>query len=32
MLEVGGGIGAIEIELLRAGVTRAMNVELAPTY
>ena len=32
MLEVGGGIGAIEIELLRAGVTRAMNVELTPTY
>lgn len=32
MLEVGGGIGAIEIELLKAGVTRAVNVELTPTY
>ena len=32
LLEVGGGIGAVEIELLRAGVTRAVNVELTPTY
>ena len=32
VLEVGGGIGAIEIELLRAGATRATNVELTPTY
>jgi hypothetical protein len=32
MLEVGGGIGAIEIELLKAGVRRAVNVELTPTY
>jgi magnesium-protoporphyrin O-methyltransferase len=32
MLEVGGGIGAIEIELLRAGAARATNVELTPTY
>ncbi len=32
MLEVGGGIGAIEIELLNADVTRATNVELTPTY
>ena len=32
MLEVGGGIGAIEIELLKAGVTRATNIELTPTY
>jgi hypothetical protein len=32
MLEVGGGIGAVEIELLKAGVTRAVNVELTPTY
>jgi len=30
--KVGGGIGAVEIELLRAGVTRAVNVELTPTY
>jgi hypothetical protein len=32
LLEVGGGIGAIEIELLRAGVSRAVCVELTPTY
>jgi hypothetical protein len=32
LLEVGGGIGAIEIELLQAGVLRAVNVELTPTY
>lgn len=32
VLEVGGGIGAIQIELLRAGVSRAMNVELSGGY
>jgi len=32
LLEVGGGIGAIQIELLKAGATRAVNVELTPTY
>jgi 2-polyprenyl-3-methyl-5-hydroxy-6-metoxy-1,4-benzoquinol methylase len=32
ILEVGGGVGAIEIELLKAGVVRAVNVELTPTY
>ena len=32
MLEVGGGIGAFEIELPREGATRATNVELTPTY
>ena len=32
MLEVGGGVGAIEIELLIAGAIRAVNVELTPTY
>ena len=32
LLEVGGGIGAIQLELLKAGVTRAMSVELTPTY
>lgn len=32
LFEVGGGIGAVEIELLKAGVTRAVNVELTPTY
>jgi magnesium-protoporphyrin O-methyltransferase len=32
LLEVGGGIGATQIELLRAGITRAVNIELTPTY
>jgi magnesium-protoporphyrin O-methyltransferase len=32
VLEVGGGIGALEIELLRAGAARATNVELVGTY
>jgi magnesium-protoporphyrin O-methyltransferase len=32
VLEVGGGIGAIQIELLKAGATRAFSVELTPTY
>jgi 2-polyprenyl-3-methyl-5-hydroxy-6-metoxy-1,4-benzoquinol methylase len=32
LLEVGGGIGAIEIDLLKAGALRAVNVELTPTY
>lgn len=32
VLEVGGGIGAIQLELLRAGAARAVSVELTPTY
>jgi 2-polyprenyl-3-methyl-5-hydroxy-6-metoxy-1,4-benzoquinol methylase len=32
LLEVGGGIGAIQIELLKAGVARAVSIELTPTY
>jgi len=32
VLEVGGGIGAIQIELLKAGATSATSVELTPTY
>src|SRR2546425_9897604 len=32
LLEVGGGIGSIEIELLKAGMSRAINVEITPTY
>ena len=32
ILEVGGGIGAIQIELLKAGASRAVSVELTPTY
>jgi hypothetical protein len=32
LLEIGGGIGAIQIELLKAGLARAVSVELTPTY
>src|SRR3989442_12391615 len=32
VLEVGGGVGEIQIELLRAGASRAVSVELTPTY
>jgi tRNA G37 N-methylase Trm5 len=32
ILEVGGGIGALQLELLRAGAARAVSVELTPTY
>ncbi len=32
LLEVGGGIGAIQLELLKAGLARAISVELTPTY
>jgi len=32
LLEVGGGIGAIEVELLEAGAERATNVELSGGY
>jgi hypothetical protein len=32
VLEVGGGIGAIQIELLRAGASRATSIELTATY
>jgi magnesium-protoporphyrin O-methyltransferase len=32
ILEVGGGIGAIQIELLKAGASHAVSVELTPTY
>ncbi len=32
LLEVGGGIGAIQIELLKAGAARAVSIELTPTY
>jgi magnesium-protoporphyrin O-methyltransferase len=32
ILEVGGGIGAIELELLRHGGATATNVELSPEY
>jgi Methyltransferase domain len=32
LLEIGGGIGASQVELLRRGVERATNVELSPGY
>jgi 2-polyprenyl-3-methyl-5-hydroxy-6-metoxy-1,4-benzoquinol methylase len=32
VLEIGGGVGALEAELLRAGAARAVNVELSPYY
>jgi SAM-dependent methyltransferase len=32
VLEIGGGIGALEVELLEAGAERATNVELSPGY
>ena len=32
VLEVGGGIGAIQIELLKAGAARAVSIELTPTH
>ncbi|HKW06189.1 MAG TPA: methyltransferase domain-containing protein [Candidatus Dormibacteraeota bacterium] len=32
VLEIGGGIGAIQIELLKAGAARATSIELTPSY
>lgn len=32
VLEIGGGVGAIALELVRAGASRATNVELSPAY
>ena len=32
VLDVGGGVGAIELELLAAGAERATNVELSGGY
>ena len=32
VLEVGGGVGAIQLELLQAGAASAENVELSPAY
>jgi magnesium-protoporphyrin O-methyltransferase len=32
VLEVGGGVGAIQIELLKAGAARATSIEITPTY
>ena len=32
VLEVGGGVGALQLELLKSGAARALNVELATRY
>jgi SAM-dependent methyltransferase len=32
ILEIGGGIGALQLELLQDGVERSVNVELSPAY
>jgi magnesium-protoporphyrin O-methyltransferase len=32
VLEVGGGVGSLQLELLKAGAARATNVELSPAY
>jgi 2-polyprenyl-3-methyl-5-hydroxy-6-metoxy-1,4-benzoquinol methylase len=32
VLEIGGGVGEIQIELLKAGAARAQNLELSPAY
>jgi magnesium-protoporphyrin O-methyltransferase len=32
VLEVGGGVGEIQIELLKRGAARAINLELSPAY
>ena len=32
VLEIGGGVGEIQIELLKAGAAHAVNLELSPSY
>ena len=32
VLEIGGGVGAIQLELLEAGAAQATNLELSPEY
>jgi 2-polyprenyl-3-methyl-5-hydroxy-6-metoxy-1,4-benzoquinol methylase len=32
VLEIGGGVGAVDVELLKAGAERAVNVELSSSY
>jgi hypothetical protein len=32
VLEIGGGVGQLQIELLKAGAARAANLELSPAY
>src|SRR4029453_8164232 len=32
VLEIGGGVGEIELELLKRGAAHAVNLELSPAY
>jgi 2-polyprenyl-3-methyl-5-hydroxy-6-metoxy-1,4-benzoquinol methylase len=32
VLEIGGGVGEIQLELLKSGASRATNLELSPAY
>jgi len=32
VLEIGGGVGEIQVELLKRGAARATNLELSPAY
>src|SRR5215470_15965382 len=32
VLEIGGGVGEIQLELLKRGAERAINLELSPAY
>jgi len=32
VLEIGGGVGEIQVELLKAGASHAVNLELSPAY
>ena len=32
VLEIGGGVGEIQIELLKRGAERTLNLELSPAY
>jgi len=32
VLEIGGGVGEIQIELLKRGAARTTNLELSPSY
>jgi magnesium-protoporphyrin O-methyltransferase len=32
ILEIGGGVGALQLDLIRAGAAHAVNVEISPAY
>lgn len=32
VLEIGGGVGEIQLELLKRGAARAVNLEISPEY